>query len=512
MGSNAHHTKKEHLDNLILNGNCIKKGIQQMSGNYDKINILVKEFEIKLFDFIVINNLSFLQGERIFDFIQNNITDINILKKASLNSHKISELARECFSPVILEILETKLSYTPFSILIDESSDNTKKKFCGIMVQHYDEIGKLKINLHSFVETSENQSSEALFQVIKKQILDKSFSKNLIGVSMDSTNVNKGWRKSISKSLHDYNENLCINFCLCHSCNLVIKFALSCIPNQVEKLIKGVYNYFNNSPKRTFQWLGLQEHMSLKPHKMLSYTKNRWLSLEACISRVLSKYDALIHYFESETKTDKAKRILKLLQAKENKIYLQFIKIFIEKIDSYNLKFQKNEPVCYHVAITTKEFFVSIINMILKSEYRLLSIPQKIALVQRKKEKIDGTKIDEITIDPMYLRSSEQFISHFLSLYKSIEWNLLGDDNNNMKEEISQNIIRFIKRIVWKIIDLFPLQNILFDYISHLDPANFDLEPIAQLGKRFQNIISDDKYYLFYEELERMEINLASIQ
>ena len=115
------------MDNLILNGDCTKKGVQQISANYDQINTLVKEFEIRLFDFIVINNLSFLTGQRILDFIQNNITDINILKKASLNNHKISELARECFAP-------TKLSYTPFSILIDESSDNTKKKFCGIMV------------------------------------------------------------------------------------------------------------------------------------------------------------------------------------------------------------------------------------------------------------------------------------------------------------------------------------------------------------------------------------------
>ena len=70
---------------------------------------------------------------------------------------------------------------------------------------------------------------------------------------------------------------------------------------------------------------------------MLSHTPNRWLSLEACISRVPSKYDALIRYFQSETKTDEAKRILKLLQAKENKIYLKFVKIFIEKIDTKNV-------------------------------------------------------------------------------------------------------------------------------------------------------------------------------
>jgi len=114
----------------------------------------------------------------------------------------------------------------------------SKKKYFGVVVQFYDEsICNLRSYLHSFQESSEKSDAKALYDILASQILDRTIGKNVIGISMDNASINKRTKKSISTFIVHQYPYVWINFCLCHSCNLVCKYAAKVIPAEVEKLM-----------------------------------------------------------------------------------------------------------------------------------------------------------------------------------------------------------------------------------------------------------------------------------
>ena len=69
-----------------------------------------------------------------------------------------------------------------------------------------------------------------------------------------------------------------------------------------------------------------QHFVDCKPHNLLKASQTRWLSLEACVNRLLEHYDALLSYFRS---TDEASatvcRITEDLERSLTKAYLTFL-------------------------------------------------------------------------------------------------------------------------------------------------------------------------------------------
>ena len=289
-GEHAHHNSKEHK-------NQISKQIEihSSTNKYNDKEALtnkVREFKIELANFIVQNHLSFITGDKILRFIKRHCQDYEIIKQANLSDDKISKLIRECIKPTIINILKNKLEDIPFSLSFDETTHKlSKKKYFAIMIQFYDEkLGNLQSYLHAFKESSESSDSESMYKILKNQVFDEEIGKNVIGISMDNANVNKGVKKSISKSIVDNYPYIWCNYCLCHSCNLITKFASKAIPSSVEKVLHITYKYFSKSPKRSSKWLSLQLMLGVKELIINKYIETRWLSEEFCISRILKRW------------------------------------------------------------------------------------------------------------------------------------------------------------------------------------------------------------------------------
>lgn len=74
----------------------------------------------------------------------------------------------------------------------------------------------------------------------------------------------------------------------------------------------------------------------MEVHKILRPSVTRWLSLEACVNRVLEQYDILSEYFRLELLEDPSKiteDIIGVLDNKLTKIYLEFMTF---KLDQFN--------------------------------------------------------------------------------------------------------------------------------------------------------------------------------
>ena len=98
--------------------------------------------------------------------------------------------------------------------------------------------------------------------------------------------------------------------------------------------------------------------MESKPHKLLKACKTRWLSLEACVNRLLEQDQALISYFLStEDKQAIVRRVNNVLDIQRvnnvldkplTKAYLLFLSTTLPIINTFN-KFMQQESPLLHV-------------------------------------------------------------------------------------------------------------------------------------------------------------------
>ena len=142
----------------------------------------------------------------------------------------------------------------------------------------------------------------------------------MIGYSFDTTNVMFGEFNSVSQLLMSEYLNVYSVKCSCHLIHLVSSYAALKLPKGLEDLVRDIY----------------------KPRKLLSPRQTRWLSLEACVNRILEQYLALEHYFvlvANENPTHSNDRILKSLQNKFTLAYLEFLSHQLQRFNAFNRLF-----------------------------------------------------------------------------------------------------------------------------------------------------------------------------
>ena len=77
------------------------------------------------------------------------------------------------------------------------------------------------------------------------------------------------------------------------------------IPKEIEQLVRDIYNYFSNSPKRQKIYLEFQAFVDVEPHRILWPSQTRWLSLHQCVHRIVEQWEALRSYFLSSDENDR---------------------------------------------------------------------------------------------------------------------------------------------------------------------------------------------------------------
>ena len=163
---------------------------------------------------------------------------------------------------------------------------------------------------------------------------------NIIGYSSDTTNV----------MLTTQYPDVATVKCSCHLIHLVASYAALKLPKGLEDLCRDIFNHFHHSSKRQDVYLQFQKFFSLEPHHILSPGQTRWLSLEACVNRILEQFQALQHYFvlvPNEDPTHGNDRILKSLNNKFTLAYLEFLSYQLQRLNAFNRLFQSERP-CLH--------------------------------------------------------------------------------------------------------------------------------------------------------------------
>jgi hypothetical protein len=271
-------------------------------------NECLKIFEYKLSRFIVDNNLSLSSIQAFCNFLNQNLTsndDFDILKALKLSRKKLTQTLNSIIQPLLKEELEKKLEIYPYSIVLDESLDISKRQQCVIMTQFYDrKLKKTECRIHSVIDTSLHMDAQGIYDVLSKNLLDKAYGKNFIGYISDGAYTLRGSKNSVLTRLQQGYPNLWTICDISHILHRSSNYACKAIPNKIEQVVKDTYNFFAHSAKKTQKWLEFQKFMNLKPYTLLRYVNTRWLSLEASISRIINRKSELIEFFKEGAEDD----------------------------------------------------------------------------------------------------------------------------------------------------------------------------------------------------------------
>ena len=100
-----------------------------------------------------------------------------------------------------------------------------------------------------------------------------------------------------------------------------------------------------------------QAFVECKPHKLLKASQTRWLSLEACINRLLEQYDALLSYFRSTDECSATvRRITEGLEKPLTKAYLMFLSDGLPIINVFNKLMQQQSPTIHFLHQEVQSF------------------------------------------------------------------------------------------------------------------------------------------------------------
>ncbi|KAJ8966831.1 hypothetical protein NQ314_003279 [Rhamnusium bicolor] len=142
-------------------------------------------------------------------------------------------------------------------------------------------------------------TAEDIYQCLKTVILDKQIPfTNLIGFSAVTCNTMFGQFNSVSSLLKKDLPDIAAVKCSCHMMHLCASKVCLKLPRSVEELLRNLGAHFNRSYLRVEKFREFQEFFRTAIHKILSPAITRWLSLQACVNRVIEQFIPLKHYLQ----------------------------------------------------------------------------------------------------------------------------------------------------------------------------------------------------------------------
>ena len=300
---------------------------------------------------------------------------------------------------------------------------------------------------------------------------------NIIGFAADTTNVMFGEHNSVASRFKERIPEIFLMHCICHSAHLCASHACEKLPRTAEELLRDIYNYFCHSSKRQVEFRAVQCFVGVEPHKLLRPCQTRWLSLHACVSRVIEQWDALVQFFEVAVDQDNLLVSQKILSHLKNpiwKLYFYFLDFVLPKFTELNLMFQsaKTSIHCLHNGLQAiyKEF----LSCYMRDAY-WRHTPLK---------NVDPTSsVNFLPLKSMYMGAR---VTLCLSEREYME---RGPDVQHFLKRAQEFFIEAAQQIQKR----FPIGDLIVEMLQVLDPdvSHSTFPSLVPLATRFPNLISD---------------------
>lgn len=367
------HSKSEkHRDNsksvsVSKSINQLPKLVQHTSHEYQ-----IKQAEIKLAMFIAEHNIAFQTSNHVVSLFKSMCPDSSVLQGISCNRTKNTSIVNNVIGQYEFEYLLAIMKSQKFSILIDESTDHSAVKHLAIIVRILDYSNYVVRDNFLCLLQIASATAVNIFEKIKTFFTEHNvpYQSNLVGFASDGANTMFGNRHSVKTLLEEDVPGIFVMKCICHSLALCASYACEKIPNNIQEVVRDVYNYMKQSFKRSSEFKEFQVFVDRKPNKLLQPCQTRWLSLNSCIKRVLEQFDTLKLYFQGEKLIDnKASTIFANLTDPLTKLYLHFLEFVLPMLVDLNVIFQSTKPKIHELYYKMEVVYKMILECYMKPEY-----------------------------------------------------------------------------------------------------------------------------------------------
>lgn len=370
-----HATRKSHVKKSTQ---PVKKQLNPFEMMKRQTNIAKKttEAEIRISSFLIEQDISFNTADHLCSLIKSLDPDSQVLKNIRCNRTKATLITQNVIGLSSFEELIELLKITPFSLIIDESTDRSSTKHLAMTARLVlSDPTKYQFyvrNIFLGLLAVEKSDAVTLYSSIVQFFTENGilYKTNLIGFASDGANVMVGRKNSVATLLKNDVNNLIVFKCICHSLTLCASHATKQLPNAPEQMLRETYSYLSHSSKRLICAQQFQKLLDVKPHKILKLYDVRWLLLTACIDRFLEQHDVLLAFFLEEAKTNEdAANIYKNINDPYNVLYLKFLQNVLKNVVDRNLEFQSEQPKLTGLYNKMETMYVSILSRYLKEEY-----------------------------------------------------------------------------------------------------------------------------------------------
>ncbi|XP_022834568.1 uncharacterized protein LOC111362226 [Spodoptera litura] len=238
-----------------------------------------KTAEIKIAAFIA-EHTSVMTVDHLIELLPQLDPSSDALKNLRLHRTKCSMIIKNVLGPTLLSDLIEEIGESPYSIIIDESTDLSTQKVLCIMVRFYsNKNNDIVTTFYRLIKLRECDA-KTVYDAIKDQLTRDGLKiENMVGIGVDGANVMVGKHNSVTALLKSELPDIVIVKCVSHSLHLCAENAAKLLPRQLEFLVREAHNWFSYSPKRLEKYRDLFEAMndSRSPKKIQGLSGTRWL-------------------------------------------------------------------------------------------------------------------------------------------------------------------------------------------------------------------------------------------
>ena len=325
--ASAKHMKNFNAKKSFVNIETYFKKTQESDSENE-----VAKAELLLTGYIAEHSVPFRQADHLVEVIKNMFPKYEPPQNLKLKRTKASYLLQDGIACEEKMLVAKICRNTFFSVIIDECTDVSISQVLAVMVRYFDEDKRKVTDSLCMIEV-ENATAEGLYKCVKDLFHENDIPiSNIIGFASDNCSTMLGTNKEVQALLKKDVPSVFVMGCVCHSLALCCSEACKHLPSWAESFIKDVCCYFARSSKRQHDFQMIQDVVHVPKHRILKLSQTRWLSRGAVIARILEQWDALLLFFESESKTDKidgTPNIYKTIVTSGTKHMLQFLNYII---------------------------------------------------------------------------------------------------------------------------------------------------------------------------------------
>ena len=364
----------------------------------------------------------------------------SVLQDYSISRKTVTKATESICDTLKGEIFQ-ELRSSPFSLSLDLSTDSFGRTYMGVCARYLEEENYElpQVKLISILPISTSSTGETIAQLILDKILiDEELRLNFMGLATDDGGNMTGCDIGAGKKLKDVCGHLVNMKDISHALNNVLKKGLKAFPKDIQEIISDICSHFNRSTQRRALLREIIIESQMKPLEILELKTHRWLSMRNCLERILELWTPLEAYFlKYGNNTQKAYFSL------DKELYLRVLNLLISNIADCNEFFQRDDLFYNEILEKIKHTFISIANIILKSESKTLDFTKifEIPFDEDGDKEIIAGEIESQVKAHIIMR--EEFESSYLKRYDSIT-NLIDKVQINKRQEIFIASTKFI--------------------------------------------------------------------